>query len=72
MSKVDESYWKCEYENLRRKDKKKIERMLLQMSIFTHKTWDLLKLLGMSEDEILNYYRENDTNKSKLHETTNL
>ena len=49
-------YWKCEYENLRRKTQKRIDEMILAQSIFTHKTYDLLKTLGLSEEQIRRWY----------------
>ena len=49
-------YWKCEYENLRRKKQKEIEKMILAQSIFAHKTYDLLKLLGLTDEMIRRWY----------------
>lgn len=57
-------YWKCEYENLRRKKNKEIVQMKERQRVFADKTWRLLKLLGMPEQEILDYYRK-ETNDDK-------
>lgn len=51
-------YWKCEYENLRRKKNREIALMKQKQKDFADKTWRLLKMLGMPEEEILAYYRE--------------
>lgn len=51
-----ESYWKCEYENLRRKKNKEIEQMKNNQIRFFSKTWKLLKLLGIPDNEILEFY----------------
>lgn len=58
-----ERYWRCEYENLRRKKNKEISEMQRKQTIFMEKTWILLKRLGMSESEIFAYYRKD------IHET---
>lgn len=58
-----ERYWRCEYENLRRKKNKEISDMQRKQTIFMEKTWLLLKRLGMSESEIFAYYRKD------IHET---
>ena len=54
-------YWKCEYENLRRKKKKEIDRMKYQQAKASHASWDLLHLyghmLGISDKEILEHYK---------------
>jgi len=58
-----DKYWKSEYENLRRKKKKEIEALNRKITEMTIKeaemcdtTFELLKMLGMSEREILEYY----------------
>lgn len=51
-------YWKCEYENLRRKKAKEIAQLKQKQKIFADKTWKLLTMLGMPEAEILAYYRK--------------
>lgn len=58
-----ERYWRCEYENLRRKKNKEISDMQRKQSIFMEKTWLLLRRLGMKESEIFAYYRKD------IHET---
>jgi hypothetical protein len=58
-----ERYWRCEYENLRRKKNKEISDMQRKQTIFMEKTWLLLKRLGMKESEIFAYYRKD------IHET---
>lgn len=55
---MNDRYWQCEYENLRRKKNKQISRMKAKQKAFADKTWQLLKLLGMPENEILEYYRK--------------
>lgn len=57
-------YWKCEYENLRRKKNKQINEMQHKQMVFMEKTWKLLKQLGMSESEIFAYYRK-DLNETQ-------
>ena len=51
-----DNYWKCEYENLRRKKKKEIDRMVLAQSRFVHRTYDLLKILGLTDEMIRRWY----------------
>ena len=50
-------YWKCEYENLRRKKKKEIDRMKYQMSKSTRINWKVMhelgQMAGVSDKEIL-------------------
>lgn len=58
-----ERYWRCEYENLRRKKNKEISDMQRKQTIFIEKTWLLLERLGMKESEIFAYYRKD------IHET---
>ena len=58
-----ERYWRCEYENLRRKKNKEISDMQRKQTIFMEKTWLLLRRLGMKESEIFAYYRKD------IHET---
>ena len=53
-----DKYWRSEYENLRRKKNRQIERMKNAQLQFLEKTWNLLKELGMSDAEILMYYRK--------------
>jgi len=60
----EEKYWKCEYENLRRKKKKEVEALTyenevlrLQSAKFTKKTYRLLLDLGLKHEDIMNYYR---------------
>lgn len=50
-------FWKSEYERLRRNKNKEIQRTREQISVFFDKTWELLHLLGMSDKEILEYYK---------------
>lgn len=61
-------YWRCEYENLRRKKNKEITLMKERQRVFADKIWHLLKLLGMPEDEIIKYFREEtDENQRDIH-----
>lgn len=57
-------YWRAEYENLRRKKNKEIERMKYQQAKFAHKTLDLLKALGMKDKEIFMYYENLERNNN--------
>ena len=66
-----ERYWRCEYENLRRKKNKEISELQRKQSIFMDKTWKLLKQLGMSESEIFAYYRK-DLNEIKRTDNSSL
>lgn len=50
-------YWKCEYENLRRKKNKQINEMQRKQTIFMDKTWKLLKAIGLSDKVIFEWYR---------------
>lgn len=56
MRDYDAAFWKNEYERLRRNKNKEIQRTREQISIFFDKTWDLLHKLGMSDEEIFEYY----------------
>lgn len=56
----DANFWKSEYERLRRNKNKEIQRTREQISVFFDKTWDLLHLLGMSDEEIKKYYDGTD------------
>jgi len=59
MSGLNESkYWKSEYELLRKKKKAEIEQMKLNQAKMITATFELLKKLGMSDNDILNYYIE--------------
>lgn len=49
-------FWKTEYERLRRNKNKEIQRTREQISVFFDKTWKLLHLIGMSDEEIWEYY----------------
>ncbi len=49
-------FWKAEYERLRRNKHKEIEKMKIRESSFFDKTWKLLHLLGMKDEEIIVYY----------------
>lgn len=51
-------YYKCEYENLRRRKNKEIEELKNKQIKFLDKTWKLLKLLGMPDKEIIEWYRK--------------
>ncbi len=53
----DAKYWRCEYENLRRKKNKEIETLKYQMAAMSRKTYDLLKAIGLSHKDIEVYYR---------------
>lgn len=55
---MQDKYWRSEYENLRRKKNKEIERMKLYQSRFANKTYTLLKALGMTDEQIRRYYYE--------------
>ncbi len=52
-----EIFYKCEYEQLRRKKNAEIERLRKQMATMNRKTFALLKGLGMADNEIFAYYR---------------
>lgn len=54
----DAKFWKAEYERLRRNKNKEIDRIRWQNSVFFDKTWKLLHLLGMSDREIIEYYKK--------------
>lgn len=65
-------YYKCEYENLRRKKNKQIDDLNMKILRFIDKTWKLLKLLGMSDKEIFEWYRkDNDGTKNFYRSCTN-
>lgn len=49
--------WKCEYENLRRKKNKEIEKLKRQQAEMCDITFNLLKTLGMNEEDICEYYK---------------
>lgn len=49
-------YYKSEYERLRRKKNKEIERMKRQQLQFFLSTYKLLKLLGWKDEQIIRYY----------------
>lgn len=53
----ENKYWKCEYENLRRKKNKELKQKAIQSSSFVHKTLDLLHMLGLDDEQIFAYYR---------------
>lgn len=55
MSK-EEGYYRSLYESLRRKYKKEIEQMQYRQARMSHLTYDLLKCLGLSDREIMDYY----------------
>lgn len=52
------SYYKAEYENLRRKYIKEKEQRDLAVARGVTKTLELLHLLGMKDKEIIEWYRE--------------
>ena len=54
----DAKYWRCEYENLRRKKNKEIETLKYQMAAMSRKTYDLLKAIGIdiTYDQLKSYY----------------
>lgn len=49
-------YWKAEYESLRRRKEKEYQELRVNFHNHIIKTWKLLKLLGMKEEEIIKYY----------------
>lgn len=55
-------YWKCEYENLRRKKKKEIDRLKYLQAKSTRINWYVMHLLGqkagVSDKEILDLLNE--------------
>ena len=59
MRDYDAKFWKAEYERLRRNKNKEIQRTREQISVFFDKTWDLLHALGLSDEEIKEYYGKN-------------
>lgn len=58
------NYWRSEYENLRRKKNREIERLKTSQALFADRTWKLLKLLGMKDKDILEYYRYENNRKT--------
>ena len=52
----DAKFWRAEYERLRRKKNKEIEKMKIREGYFFDKTWKLLHLLGMKDEEIIRFY----------------
>lgn len=52
-----ERYWRCEYENLRRKKNKELDDLKKKQSVFMDKTWKLLKAVGLSDKVIFEWYR---------------
>lgn len=57
MPDKEARYWKCEYENLRRKKIKEIEHLKLEQSKMCDITYELLIRLGMKPIEIFDYYK---------------
>lgn len=57
----DARFWKSEYERLRRNKNKEINTIRMQFSVFYDKTWKLLHLLGMSDEEIIRYYEDKES-----------
>lgn len=60
-------YWKCEYENLRRKKKKEIESLQYQIELMKYQqaksakiTLDLLHKLGLKDKEIFMFYKSEE------------
>ena len=52
----EEHYYRNEYEQLRRRKNKEIETQRQRFHDFVIATYKLLKLLGMREKDIFNYY----------------
>jgi len=52
----DSNYWKCEYENLRRKKNKQIEKMKLQQAQMCKRTLEIFNLLGYEGKDIIKLY----------------
>lgn len=52
-----ERYWRCEYENLRRKKNKELDDLKKKQAVFMDKTWKLLKAVGLSDKVIFEWYR---------------
>lgn len=57
MPDKEARYWKCEYENLRRKKIKEIKHLKLEQSKMCDITYELLIRLGMKPKEIFDYYK---------------
>lgn len=57
MKTNEVNYYKCEYENIRRKKNLQINKMQLQQAMFAKKTYELLKGLGLSDNDIFIYYK---------------
>lgn len=53
----EERYWKAEYENLRRKKNRELDTLRCQCARMSRLTYDLLKAMGMKEEDIDTYYR---------------
>lgn len=53
----DAKYYKCEYENLRRKKNKEIEDLKTKMAVMNRKTYELLRGMGLKHEDIEAYYR---------------
>ena len=65
------SYWRSEYEGLRRKSNLKIynlnaqiSKMQYQQADMCEKTYNLLKSLNISDQEIINYFGKGNYEKS--------
>lgn len=53
----DANYYRCEYENLRRKKNKEIARLKAQQIHFFDRTWKLFELLHLPYDFIFEWYK---------------
>ena len=65
MLSKEAKYYRCEYENLRRKKNKQIERMKINQIKFFDKTWKFLHLLGMKDMDIIEYYKYEEEKNDK-------
>lgn len=58
MKTSSDNYYKCEYENLRRRKNKEIEKLQVKASNFVRITYSLLKnVFKLTDEEINNYYK---------------
>lgn len=57
MFNKEARFWKCEYENLRRKKIKEIQKIKNDQAKFSDITFELLIQLGMKPKEIFDYYK---------------
>lgn len=59
MSSEDQ-YWKCDYENLRRKKNREIELLQTRTSEFVNRTYSIFESMGLTMKQMIELYGEND------------